>query len=133
MAKKNHTFAFEAKQISRRVDAGNEDATVETVRKQFGYAWNDIARVTNDEADMRIAACFVVPKFKVKQFASNGDGTLEGSISTLIKSFEKVAQADAVISVFPAESRNLLSGQYWYPGVCLLLMVRERGQKKSKK
>ncbi len=129
IANEGRTFAFEAKMVSPLIDFGNEKAICEKIGGTFAGAWRDIGDVTADEADVRLAACFVVPRFKVNQFEGKRVDNLEGSINKVVESLEKFVQFDAMASVFPASSRDIEDApkRYLYPGVCLLLRVRKRG------
>lgn len=130
VATSRKSFAFEAKQISPLVKAGDEQtaaksANEQLTNKQPNSAWNDVGSVANDEADVRIAACFFVPRFN-KGLEGN---PLEPCLNVLVEYLKKNTPADAIAWVFPETNRGIfLSTQkHLFPGVCLLLRVRDRG------
>lgn len=111
------SFAIEAKHTWSIATANNS---------QLGLASADAATLDKDEAAVRVAACFVAPGFLHNEKPSSVD--FDGKLEQWLDEIKKKVAYDGLAWVFPKSSRELRnkSGKL-FPGVCLLLNVRRRG------
>lgn len=124
IAKNGHdnSFALEAKLAWQGARVGDVEFSG-AVRSKMKSAWDDAGKLTDTEANTRVAACFVVPRFPEDNVGNPAE--FENSLKRWIKSIKNDVAFDGMAWVFPKESRDLTSERNWvFPGVCLLLQAR---------
>lgn len=128
ITKKDHhgSFAFEAKHAWQTMRSNG----VSKITDQLNGAWNDAGKLKKNEANTRVAACFVIPKTP----ASLADDNIDNEILPWLNLVLDEVPWDAVVWVFPKESRQLKNdtGTRIFPGVLLILQERQRANKISK-
>ncbi|MDR2364820.1 MAG: hypothetical protein LBD68_03070 [Zoogloeaceae bacterium] len=118
VANKTVSFAVEAKLAWQNI-GDRVSAPYQQISEKWGQAWTDTGELHKDEADHRVLACFIAPRFP----ASGKDVNLAEWREGLAREFSP----DALAWVFPESSASLRnSRQRIYPGVCLLLQTRKR-------
>lgn len=124
------SFAIEAKQVWQGIGDFVGDR-YQRVREGMACARKDASKLHKTEAKTRVAGCFVVPSIPASQV--NGE-SFRKRLAKWLKDLQGEVHADAIASVFPESSELLEAGNgRIYPGVCLLLNVRMRAIRVSKK
>lgn len=114
------SFAIEAKHAWQDIGDRCQDR-LRASEAKFKAAVEDARKLQNKEdADHRLAACFILPRLPEKQ-----NNNIDSKIKEWLKDTVKMKNVDAIAWCFPKTSRELLSGQhnYIYPGVCLAINV----------
>jgi hypothetical protein len=125
VANNEKSFAFEMKNAWQNIRSSKSGASYKKASEQFEAAWNDAGSLIKNEADTRLAGCFIVPYWHGKSItiAEEELSKWRDHLKENIKS-----GADALAWVFPEICKSLTSSNgYIYPGVCLLLKIRQRG------
>jgi hypothetical protein len=120
------SFGIEAKQAWQ----GSSVSQVEffgAVKTKMGQAWNDAGALQRTEASQRVACCFIIPRFHRNHLENNE--IFEIRLKKWVEAIKNAnIKHDGFAYMFPKESRGLLNNEnYIFPGVCMLLRVRKRG------
>lgn len=126
------SFAIEAKQAWQPIGDTVAYPTLE-VEKQRDNAWHDAGKLIPQEADHRLALCFVVPSIAPTNLrGAASDKEKRERVEEMVKAFCQMVfelpEVHAYAASFP-EVNQLLTAEdgYVYPGVLAVFRERFRG------
>ncbi len=131
IGKKNHrsSFALEAKRCYQGIGGSARDDMAK-VFASIKVARDDAGNIENDEANKRLACCFIMPFIRTTKAPSEID--LNNKLTAWLGKLKKEIPWDAIAWNFPKESRVLQnSNGYYLPGVVLVISQKQRANRQK--
>lgn len=130
------SYAIEAKHAWQPIGGSG----ISYAEKKINLAWKDVGSLQNDEADIRIAATFIIPSIAKSQLSNEEaiddkhiDVLMDKWLKTFQNELEKKYSVDALAYVYNPSERHINAQGRLFPGIVLLLQYRQRASNTSAK